>query len=1165
MKFNVFYLLCIFTLAYCQNRLAFRFCVYPSDHLKCADLNRGGSSVQCVEVQDSVDCALKIKNNEADFGAFFAEQSFLVSLFIDEETVVVGDLRAQRQDFRNNSFQAVVLVKNDYNGGIEGLRGKKYCHPGFDYHELWTPRMLKDLEYLVLKGKDIKCSDNGGRTCIENEIDELSKYFGDSCRPGTWVQEDATLDKELKKRYSKLCKLCDSVESCSYNNKDLPDNAIQCMKEKNGDLAYTSLQTVLSKIPDNEWLNYKLLCIDGANVPVGRNIPDHCSWRNQPWPLILARREKANGLRNGLKQWILPELLASSGPEPYASGSHETWMETFQDILTSDRANRLKIYYNNNSPQEFLKKNDQKLNLENKHVHDKMKWCTVSEEENQKCKWLGLASDIAGIVPEMECVQAQNVYDCLNKIKDEQADLISIDSRLGYLARKNNLQNLLYNDKSDKDISSIVAVLPESSNIKTFADLKGKKACFPEYQGLAWISFVETARKHKVLENSCDYGKSVSEFFSKLCAPGAKDTYHKRTDGTNVYSICALCNDNCQAAESNKYYKDAGALQCLKENNADVAFFKMQALNSTALRGYKIMCKDGSINAYDQIPDINKCSFYSIVDSEVVARHGDPKQADYKLALLHMEQLFGTSFKNEKTMEMFKPFNGFSNLIFKDTVLGFEDDSSSNDYVQNYKKLFKNIDESAQKIRFVVNMELVSIRFRDAMENTNARINLMKVNVVEQLEVASQCIHVDHMCDGIEHCAYGSDENKSTCEELPCPEKTFRCKHGGCVHLDARCNGISDCIDGSDESEMLCKNLQCKGASCRKLRNKIHCPAIDISRIDAICQSAVGVVPCDNPVPAGTTVEYECKPHFVAVDDKHGHNRRASCQLDGIWNRKLLQCEPKCGDIGPEAVALVVNGWDTGNKIYPWHATMYVEEEGKWEFWCGGTLISEKAVLTAGHCTWKILAKNIKVAFGKYYTDFHKRQHITQIRNIQRVITQPLYQDRTGNYGSDLAVLVLSDPVKLSSEIHPACIDWNLRDTIYHFKNNSIGLAVGMGITENDTFSETLKGVYLPVVSNEKCVEDQEQDFKKYITYTVFCAGWKNGTAVCNGDSGGGLLFPKISDKSKWILQGVVSVSPRKKGTSFCNPQFYTVFTKISLYLNWLKETLRSIHHQYYG
>lgn len=50
-----------------------------------------------------------------------------------------------------------------------------------------------------------------------------------------------------------------------------------------------------------------------------------------------------------------------------------------------------------------------------------------------------------------------------------------------------------------------------------------------------------------------------------------------------------------------------------------------------------------------------------------------------------------------------------------------------------------------------------------------------------------------------------------------------------------------------------------------------------------------------------------------------------------------------------------------------------------------------------------------------------------------------------------------------------------------------------MGVNENETFSETMRGTYLPVVDNAKCIKDQKQDFRKYITFTAFCAGWKNG------------------------------------------------------------------------
>lgn len=68
------------------------------------------------------------------------------------------------------------------------------------------------------------------------------------------------------------------------------------------------------------------------------------------------------------------------------------------------------------------------------------------------------------------------------------------------------------------------------------------------------------------------------------------------------------------------------------------------------------------------------------------------------------------------------------------------------------------------------------------------------------------------------------------------------------------------------------------------------------------------------------------------------------------------------------------------------------------------------------------------------------------------------------------------------------------------------------------------------------------------------------GTGVCNGDSGGGLLFPMIRDPSRWVIQGLVSISPRKIGTSFCDPAYYTVFTKVGIYLPWINDVLVRIN-----
>lgn len=114
----------------------------------------------------------------------------------------------------------------------------------------------------------------------------------------------------------------------------------------------------------------------------------------------------------------------------------------------------------------------------------------------------------------------------------------------------------------------------------------------------------------------------------------------------------------------------------------------------------------------------------------------------------------------------------------------------------------------------------------------------------------------------------------------------------------------------------------------------------------------------------------------------------------------------------------------------------------------------------------------------------------------------------------------------LSSLFLPACIDWNLDDITSHLSHTNLGYVAGMGVSEDNLFSDRLKMTTLPVVSDEECMEKQALDFRKYLTYTTFCAGWENGTGVCNGDSGSGLIFPT---RDLWYLQVSDIVSMEEK------------------------------------
>lgn len=64
-----------------------------------------------------------------------------------------------------------------------------------------------------------------------------------------------------------------------------------------------------------------------------------------------------------------------------------------------------------------------------------MKWCTVSDEEQQKCLWLRKASINQGFVPVIECVKNPNKLLCLEEIEHETADIVNIDDYI-YIAAK---------------------------------------------------------------------------------------------------------------------------------------------------------------------------------------------------------------------------------------------------------------------------------------------------------------------------------------------------------------------------------------------------------------------------------------------------------------------------------------------------------------------------------------------------------------------------------------------------------------------------------------------------------------------------------------------------------------------------------------------------------
>ncbi|XP_055326906.1 modular serine protease-like [Sitodiplosis mosellana] len=418
------------------------------------------------------------------------------------------------------------------------------------------------------------------------------------------------------------------------------------------------------------------------------------------------------------------------------------------------------------------------------------------------------------------------------------------------------------------------------------------------------------------------------------------------------------------------------------------------------------------------------------------------------------------------------------------------------------------------------------------------------------------CIDGSKICDGTLDCASGADENKTICENALCPESSFRCNYGGCVSESVLCDGFVDCLDGSDESHVLCITLKCP-----KCTNFIvTCPPlvennIKSNRILKKCEWNGHQIPCTLNILPGTRVTYACKDHFKPKSPQDWNNDWNLCQADGTWLRDILECEPNCGQHNTRIQSIA----NESPLTMPWHASVFVVEQNQQpKYICGATLISEAVLVTAAHCVWKSNAKDLRISLGNVKTEYDDPDDfLARYYEVNEVKTYLSYLDQLSNYGSDIALIELTRRVDIDQIISPVCIDWDLDDITSQDTNDEIGITVSL---KNSTSSSFLHVTKIPIVSHQKCVAKQPPEFRKYLTFSKFCAGWANGTSVCNGDSGSGLTV--LRSHGRYFLKGIVSVSPRKKSTDQCDPNQYTVFTKVGIYVKWIENYLNYINER---
>lgn len=709
-----------------------RICATSKFTEQCLQLHRGNTEVVCVTVQDSIECALNIRNGTADIGIFSAESMLQLATLAWDGLTVVKELRHNDRVRETVDYRSVVVVSSGHQGGLEGLRGKKFCHPGLHYgrQQRWSERFLKHFERLIVP---TTCDDL--KNAAEIETAALSKFFQSACRPGKWSnvpQEDA----ELKSKYPNLCELCHNANQCSYDTTTVSNHraALDCLRS-GGDVAYVSQQDAVEFFLFNNDIadNYSYMCPNGTLVPVKDNT-NICSWLTQPWPVIMSTASRAVEISTRIDRWMRG-----------ASGS--VWESAIQEIIAQDSRSAISVG-SIQAPVDYLRPYRQ-IPIPSDLCQTTARWCTTSLEEKEKCDVLRTAALISGIHPIIECTDpATSRMACLSDIASQRADFIGIDSNFGFLARHlYNLTAAMFQETEKEKYSSVAVVVRNDSRFTRFENLRNAKACIPEFGGIASIAFINVGRTRGVFDrNDCNYGRLLGDFFGDSCAPGSRDSLHD-PNGLNAETLCALChttivsndtassvraadalereeestvaqddlelqppevqgrsdvegtisrNVNCAANQNNPFYGTRGALNCLLQQG-EVAIVEAQNLAEHArVLGmnpdeYRILCRNGSLAANTGFGIDEECVLTTVVDGEIVVRRQSTKSAGIVNALSSLD----VYLQSDPDFKMYNIYNGVKNLLFEDSALGLVSTQHTElgHAVQKYIQLFENIED----------------------------------------------------------------------------------------------------------------------------------------------------------------------------------------------------------------------------------------------------------------------------------------------------------------------------------------------------------------------------------------------------------------------------------------------------------------------------------------
>ncbi|KAJ6659150.1 hypothetical protein lerEdw1_019453 [Lerista edwardsae] len=492
---------------------------------------------------------------------------------------------------------------------------------------------------LTVAAKELSASDG--------EWTAVSGFFNASCVPGSGVASP------------RLCALCQGQKSYIWEKNHFcetsgnepfydSEGALRCLKSGVADVALVDHLAVMNAT-ESDQEEFELLCPDGSTARLGAYAT--CNLGRGPGRAVVTRPNFQKTTKKFLT--LMQSLFGRKGKERARFELFGSVPFRGKNLLFRDVTQSLQLVDEEAEISHVLGLDYvallQGLGHEGSSLSNSLvRWCCISDAELQKCEEWALHFHSDPLV----CVQAGSMINCIEQIKNNVADAVTLDATHAYLAEKCALVPVAA-ECYEQDCTSAgrgeepahlaglppvyaVALAKKAAKHLSISSLRGRRSCHGHrYSPAGWLLLSRHAVR--AVENStgsCNLSSAYQDYFWKGCMPGA--------DG----NLCKVCigqgevergrdSSWCAANHNERYYGNLGALRCLLGDPSgrsfgDVAFLEhhslLQNLEYLESSGWapgsapgdlELLCPDGSRAA---VTDWSICNLGLVPPSVVVTR-----------------------------------------------------------------------------------------------------------------------------------------------------------------------------------------------------------------------------------------------------------------------------------------------------------------------------------------------------------------------------------------------------------------------------------------------------------------------------------------------------------------------------------------------------------------